>query len=79
MHQFVSRRDRKDGESLGSDPTTYHYNSIMAYLQEDADVGVTIGYHEFFMQLGDSFVTRVAKFMRYDKIYRKRYSIEGFA
>jgi REP element-mobilizing transposase RayT len=65
-------------KNLCSDPTTYCYSSIQAYLQEDADVGVTIDHHEYFMQLGDSFAKRVAKFLRYDEIYRKRYSIAGW-
>ncbi|MEW6525220.1 MAG: transposase [Spirochaetota bacterium] len=65
-------------KNLCSDPTKYHYSSIQANLDENADVGVPIDHHEYFMQLGDSFATRVAKFMSYDAIYRKRYSIEGW-
>jgi REP element-mobilizing transposase RayT len=65
-------------KNLCSDPTKYHYSSIKAYLDENADVGVTIDHHEYFMQLGDSFSKRVAKFLRYDEIYRKRYSIAGW-
>jgi REP element-mobilizing transposase RayT len=62
-------------KNLCSDPTKYHYSSIKAYLQEDADVGVSIDYHDYFLELGKTFAQRVQKFMRYDEIYRKRYSI----
>ncbi|NMB65033.1 MAG: hypothetical protein GYA16_09220, partial [Spirochaetes bacterium] len=59
---------------LCSDPTTYHYSSIRAYLDEDADVGVTIDHHDCFVQLGKTFAERVTKFMRYEEYYRKKYS-----
>ncbi|MEW6526684.1 MAG: transposase [Spirochaetota bacterium] len=65
-------------KNLCSDPTTYHYSSIKAYLQEDADVGVPIDHHDYFVQLGETFAKRVASFMHYDAIYRKRYSIVGW-
>ncbi|HOJ27899.1 MAG TPA: transposase [Spirochaetota bacterium] len=65
-------------KNLCSDPTQYRYSSIQAYLDEHADVGVPIDHHEYFMQLGDSFAQRVARFLRYDEAYRKRYSIAGW-
>ncbi|MEJ5363240.1 MAG: hypothetical protein WHV26_14370, partial [Spirochaetota bacterium] len=60
---------------LCSDPTHYHYSSIKVYLQEEADVGVTIDYHEYFLQLGETFTERVARFMQYQEYYRKKYSM----
>ncbi|MDH7554515.1 MAG: transposase [Spirochaetota bacterium] len=65
-------------KNLCSDPTQYRYSSIRAYLDEKSDVGVSIDHHEYFMQLGDSFAQRVARFLRYDEAYRKRYSIAGW-
>jgi REP element-mobilizing transposase RayT len=65
-------------KGICSDPTKYTYSSIQAYLQEDADVGVPIDHHEYFTQLGKTFAERLAKFLRYDEIYRKRYSIAGW-
>ncbi|MEW6525973.1 MAG: transposase [Spirochaetota bacterium] len=65
-------------KNLCSDPTTYTYSSIKAYLQEDADVGVPIDYHDYFKELGKTFAERVKRFMCYDAIYRKRYSIVGW-
>ena len=59
---------------LCSDPTKYYYSSIRAYLDEDADVGVPIDHHDYFVQLGKTFAERVAKFMRYEEYYRKKYS-----
>ncbi|MGQ9842227.1 MAG: hypothetical protein ACUVRK_01570, partial [Spirochaetota bacterium] len=56
-------------------PVKHRYSSIKAYLDEDADVGVAIDHHEYFLQLGKTFAERVAKFMQYEKIYRKRYSL----
>ncbi|MEW6527487.1 MAG: hypothetical protein AB1444_12605 [Spirochaetota bacterium] len=58
-----------------SDPTTYHYSSIKAYLQEDADVGVPIDHHDYFVQLGETFDERVAVFMEYEEYYKKKYSM----
>ncbi|NMB63327.1 MAG: hypothetical protein GYA16_00490 [Spirochaetes bacterium] len=60
---------------LCSDPTKYHFSSIRAYLDEHADVGVPIDHHDFFLQLGKTFAERVAKFMRYEEYYRKKYSM----
>ncbi|MEW6526367.1 MAG: transposase [Spirochaetota bacterium] len=65
-------------KNLCSDPTAYTYSSIKAYLQKDADVGVPIDYHDYFKELGKTFAERVKRFMRYDEIYRKRYSIVGW-
>jgi len=56
-------------------PAKYRYSSIQSYLQEDADVGVPIDHHEYFLQLGDSFSERVRRFLQYEEAYRKRYSI----
>jgi len=56
-------------------PAKYAYSSINAYMKEDADVGVTIDYHEYFIQLGETFAQRVKRFMRYEEIYRRRCSI----
>lgn len=56
-------------------PVAYVYSSIAAYIQEDADVGVATDHHEYFVQLEETFAERVAKFMEYETIYRKRYSL----
>ncbi len=56
-------------------PIKYKYSSIHAYLVEGSDVGVEIDYHDYFLQLGETFAERVKRFMRYEEIYRKRYSI----
>jgi len=56
-------------------PAQYRYSSIQSYVQEDADVGVPIDHHEYFLQLGDSFSERVRRFLQYEEAYRKRYSI----
>ncbi|HOM11496.1 MAG TPA: hypothetical protein PLV81_15250, partial [Spirochaetota bacterium] len=53
----------------------YHYSSIRAYLDEDADVGVPIDHHDYFVQLGKTFAERVVKFMWYEEYYRKKYSM----
>ena len=60
---------------MSESPVKYRYSSIHAYLDEEADVGVEIDYHDYFLQLGETFTERVKKFMRYEEIYRKRYSI----
>jgi hypothetical protein len=62
-------------KKLCSDPTKYHYSSIKSYLQEDADVGVPIDHHEYFLELGETFAKRVAIFKRYEEYYQKKYSM----
>ncbi|MEW6525942.1 MAG: hypothetical protein AB1444_04645 [Spirochaetota bacterium] len=61
----ITQRPQRWG---GSDPTTYTYSSIKAYLQEDADVGVPIDYHDYFKELGKTFAERVKRFMYYDEM-----------
>jgi len=56
-------------------PLKHKYSSIQAYLEENADVGVPIDHHEYFIKLGKTFAERVAKFMQYEEAYRKRYSL----
>ena len=58
-----------------SNPLKYQYSSIRAYLEENADIGVPVDYHNYFLQLGSNFRDRVKQFLRYEEIYRKRYSI----
>jgi len=59
--------------SQGSDTTKYHYSSIQAYLDEDADVEVPIDHHEYFLELGGTFAKRVALFMKYEEYYKTKY------
>jgi hypothetical protein len=56
-------------------PLQHRYSSIVAYLEKDADVGVPIDHHEYFIKLGKTFAERVARFMQYEEAYRKRYSL----
>jgi REP element-mobilizing transposase RayT len=62
-----------------TNPLKYCYSSIRAYLEEHVDVGVPIDYHDFFLQLGNTFKERVKQFIRYEEIYLKRYSIFEWA
>lgn len=56
-------------------PLRYRYSSIRAYLEDRPDIGVPIEHHDFFIKLGNTFKERVINFLRYEEIYRKRYSI----
>lgn len=62
-----------------ANPLKYNYSSIRAYLEEEADVGVAIEHHDFFMRLGNTFKERVKRFLQYEEMYRKRYSIFEWA
>jgi hypothetical protein len=46
-----------------------------AYLDENADVGVPIDHHDYFIQLGETFAKRVTVFMKYEEYYKKKYSM----
>ncbi len=60
---------------LCANPLKYRYSSILAYLDEDTDVGVPIEHHDFFLKLGNTFKERVKNFLRYEDMYRKRHAI----
>lgn len=60
-------------------PFQYRYSSIRAYTEEEADVGVDVEHHDFFLQLGDSFKERLKRFLRYEEMYSKRYAIFEWA
>lgn len=62
-------------KKLCTNPLKYQYSSIRAYVKENAEVGVPIDHHEFFLNLGNNFIERVKRFLQYEEIYRKRYSI----
>ncbi len=58
-----------------TNPLNYQYSSIRAYVVEEADVGVPIDHHDFFLKLGSTFKERVKNFLRYEEMYRKRHAI----
>ncbi len=60
---------------LCSNPLNYSYSSIRAYVEGNPNIEVPIDYHDFFLNLGETFKERLKRFLHYEELYRKRYSI----
>jgi len=53
-------------------PRKYKYGCINAYLDENYKSQLNITFHEYFLNLGDSFQERYKRFLYYEEIYQKK-------
>lgn len=58
-----------------SNPRTYRFSSIQAYLEENVFLPVKITLHYHFLSLGNTFEECVKKFLYFEEAYRRRWPI----
>ena len=59
-----------------NDPRDYKYCSINSYLDENYKPPVKITFHDFFLNLGNTFKDRARKFLEYEDIFREKLSLD---
>jgi REP element-mobilizing transposase RayT len=57
------------------DPRESKYGTIRAYFEQDFVPKVPVTFHEYFLELGNSFSERAKKFLEYEVIYRQGLAI----
>jgi putative transposase len=60
-----------------NDPRKYHYCGFRAYLDRDYVPPVPITYHEYFLQLGNTYEERIKKLLEFEEMYRRRIFPKG--
>ena len=58
------------------DPRESRYGSINFYLEREYISVLDLTHHQYFMELGKTFKTRVKKFLQFEKYYIRKYSFD---
>jgi REP element-mobilizing transposase RayT len=54
------------------DPRDYQFSSVRFYLEKDYQSPLKLTFHDYFLNLGKNFSTRVRRLLKFEDLYRKR-------